>query len=103
MATWPKTYIIDPLPLSLDDDECVNSAHNCGENSSCTNTVGSFICQCNTGYEVGDGHEPSCDNTDECMTGAHVCDPNASCSDTDGSYACACNEGYVGNGTDAVF
>ena len=35
-----------------DDDECANQGggNNCHADAFCTNTVGSFTCECNTGY-----------------------------------------------------
>ena len=40
----------------VDIDECVTGRHNCSENANCTNTNGSFTCQCKEGY-TGDGVE----------------------------------------------
>ena len=36
-----------------DNDECLDDSP-CDANATCTNTVGSFNCSCNTGYD-GDG------------------------------------------------
>ena len=41
------------MPLS-DIDECFDDSDDCVSNSNCTNTNGSFICQCGFGF-VGDG------------------------------------------------
>ena len=43
-------------PFCVDIDECVTGPHNCNENANCTNTNGSFTCQCKEGY-TGDGIE----------------------------------------------
>ena len=43
-------------PFCVDIDECVTGRHNCSENANCTNTNGSFTCQCKEGY-TGDGVE----------------------------------------------
>ena len=43
-------------PFCVDIDECVTGTHNCNENANCTNTNGSFTCQCKEGY-TGDGVE----------------------------------------------
>ena len=40
--------------LLPDVDDCSDSTHNCDTHATCSNTIGSFTCQCNTGYE-GDG------------------------------------------------
>ena len=36
-----------------DINECANDFLN-GCNQICTNTIGSFLCECNSGYELGD-------------------------------------------------
>ena len=38
----------------LDMDECKESQDNCHSDADCTNTVGSYKCQCKKGY-LGDG------------------------------------------------
>lgn len=47
--------INNPLLFTLTDiDKCASSSNDCDANAMCTNTAGSFICDCSTGYE-GDG------------------------------------------------
>ena len=69
----------------------------CADNSACTNTPGSYQCQCLPGYR-GDGYE-NCTNIDECKENPDICDARATCTDTEGSYVCQCVVGYTGNGT----
>ena len=40
-----------------DNDEC-SGLNNCDQNANCTNTDGSYTCECNEGY-AGDGFECS--------------------------------------------
>ena len=42
------------LFVTLDLDECRGSNNHCHQNAICTNTLGSYKCQCATGY-TGDG------------------------------------------------
>ena len=35
----------------LDVNECTNGTHNCHDNASLQNSVGSFNCSCNPGYD----------------------------------------------------
>ena len=49
--------MIDVYPAgttSGDTDECSEGTHDCHTDATCTNTDGSFECNCNTGYS-GDG------------------------------------------------
>ena len=51
LALWSYIFLIS-FP---DVDECANEDENdCGPNSLCTNTEGSYICRCLKGY-IGDG------------------------------------------------
>ena len=51
----PKSVLFLNWILSpVDDDECVSGTDNCDGNANCTNTEGSFTCQCNSGFN-GDG------------------------------------------------
>lgn len=34
----------------VDDDECLESSHDCDVNAVCSNTEGSFACGCKAGY-----------------------------------------------------
>merc|ERR1719478_508085 len=69
--------------------------HDCDANASCTNTVGSWTCACNTGYS---GTGTSCSDVNECTAGTHDCDANADCTNTAGGYSCSCKSGWSGDG-----
>ena len=79
-------------PFCVDIDECTN-LHTCPAKSTCKNTAGSFLCQCDPGFG-GD----LCQDIDECNEKS-TCDLNAECLNTEGSFICSCNLGYRGNGT----
>lgn len=80
---------------TIDVDECSDGTHSCDANAECTNTRGSYQCECNDGY-TGNGFE--CSNIDECATDTDDCDERAQCTDTEGSYACECPDGWIGDG-----
>ena len=69
-----------------DVNECLDTSRCNGENQACRNTLGSFICDCISGYEIqSDG---SCVDINECVEG-HQCDQI--CHNTVGSYYCDCD------------
>ena len=92
----------------------------CDQNASCNNTIGTFVCICNHGYDgtglVCTGNASCYDpinltclipimcvlnqDVDECATNMHTCDvpQRAMCTNTDGSFNCECRPGYTGNG-----
>ncbi|XP_066294756.1 IgGFc-binding protein-like [Branchiostoma lanceolatum] len=75
-----------------DVDEC--GTNNGGCEQTCTNTMGSYVCSCDTGYTLNaDGH--SCDDVDECNTNNGGC--AQTCTNTVGSYYCTCGDGYTLN------
>ncbi|XP_063788812.1 uromodulin-like [Pseudophryne corroboree] len=79
-----------------DIDECAYSwSNNCSH--TCTNTFGSYICNCASGYKknVAD----FCIDIDECSDHTlNACHSLAICTNTIGSFSCSCPYGYYGNG-----
>ncbi|XP_028512646.1 fibrillin-1 [Exaiptasia diaphana] len=86
------SHVMNPNPL--DFDEC-SVADACHANAQCTNTFGSYVCQCKPGYH-GDGK--NCSDIDECSSVSDICDPNAQCTNNNGSYTCSCRLGFSGDG-----
>jgi hypothetical protein len=94
------------LPTCNEDiNECVENATICDSkpNSFCRNTVGSYECVCDKGFEqIGD----KCQNIDECQRStANDCDKNAECTDLtptkdnpDDLFKCKCKLNYEGDG-----
>ncbi|XP_028418860.1 adhesion G protein-coupled receptor E1-like [Dendronephthya gigantea] len=80
------------------DEETVElcTTNPCDANANCTNTVGSYVCFCHSGFT---GNGINCSDTDECAISANDCSPNANCANTVGSFTCQCKAGYTGNGT----
>ena len=67
--------------------------------NNCTNLDGSYICDCNEGYEFvvtdGDYKNGKCEDIDECGTGVHNCDPIAGkCFNDPGTFYCSCEVGF---------
>ena len=79
-----------------DMNECDDDPTNCGDNSDCTNTAGSFYCVCQTGYR-GDARV-LCSDINECDEDPSSCHVNGECSNTNGSFSCQCSTGYSGDG-----
>ena len=84
----------------VDVDECVTVQRNfkvasCPGNSTCDNTIGSYVCNCNDGY-VDKARMVNCVNIDECA--GNPCHKNAICTDIPGSFICECKLGLWGDG-----
>ncbi|XP_072530508.1 adhesion G protein-coupled receptor E2-like [Salminus brasiliensis] len=84
-----------------DYDECKKHKDICGDNSECTNTVGSYFCTCKDGFVPSNGKEiftadqgVTCGDRDECEGNLVDCGRNAVCKNTMGSYYCTCEQGY---------
>ena len=83
------------LYLFLDIDECSLSSSPCHTDATCTNSNGSFECDCQSGYT---GNGSYCEDINECSHGA--CSSLVTCINIPGSYGCGpCPDNYLGNGT----
>ena len=77
-----------------DVDECHHGV-DCGDYSECTNSPGSFTCQCLDGYArspIHDNYYDPCLDIDECASNSHTCDSNAVCINMSPGFNCSCNE-----------
>ena len=83
------------IDFTSDTDECADGTDNCDTNATCSNTVASFTCTCDSGW-TGDG--VTCADVDECADGTNNCDDTAICTNTPGSFMCACDVGWMGDG-----
>ncbi len=77
-----------------DINECMvqsNSVLQCDH--ICINTIGSYRCECNSGYLL-DANRHTCNDVDECsMTRTNNC--HQRCHNTAGSFRCDCYNGYT--------
>ena len=48
--------MVNDVGFFTDINECTTSAHDCHAEAICSNTDGSFTCNCNQGY-TGDGED----------------------------------------------
>ncbi|XDC55462.1 hypothetical protein R6Z07M_006644 [Ovis aries] len=86
-----------------DVDECANP-RSCPEHSTCHNSLGSYSCVCNTGYESRSGKKnfqgprETCEDVDECSRNSTLCGPNSVCTNIPGKYSCSCLPGFFSPG-----
>ncbi|KAJ8002392.1 hypothetical protein DPEC_G00179660 [Dallia pectoralis] len=81
-------FVLDEFNYCRDVNECEGS-HLCQHH--CYNIIGSFICQCEQGYELA-SDQVSCQDIDECTFSSYMC--QWQCLNQPGGYGCACPEGY---------
>ncbi|CBY07539.1 unnamed protein product [Oikopleura dioica] len=77
----------------LNINECVEGSHNCDVDAICTDTPGSFTCECKDDF-LGNGCfcHPICKDT-TCGPGAH-CTLTDNPNNPEGDLECRCNDGY---------
>uniref|UniRef100_UPI00358E1191 fibulin-5-like isoform X2 n=1 Tax=Myxine glutinosa TaxID=7769 RepID=UPI00358E1191 len=78
----------DATGKCVDIDECAGGLHQCRPPHECVNAVGSYTCQCPSGFRNYDRH---CVDINECHFG--YCSHD--CVNTPGSYYCQCNLGFA--------
>jgi hypothetical protein len=52
-------YVINPVALSLDINECAGNGHGCQE--QCENFLGGYQCTCPIGYRLNANDHKTCD------------------------------------------
>lgn len=106
----------------LDINECTEGTAQCPSHSTCGNTIGSFVCNCDSGFrkvaDMCEGNSSSWSlfksycmyiditihaDIDECAARIASCpDVNSHCTNTPGSYQCDCNIGFMNNETACI-
>ncbi|XP_051977305.1 EGF-containing fibulin-like extracellular matrix protein 1 [Xyrauchen texanus] len=81
-------FMPDSQNYCRDVNECAN-ANPCQQ--QCYNLIGSFICQCDVGFELT-SDTVSCQDVDECEFSNYMC--QFQCVNQPGGYSCVCPEGY---------
>uniref|UniRef100_A0A8C7WI39 EGF-like domain-containing protein n=1 Tax=Oncorhynchus mykiss TaxID=8022 RepID=A0A8C7WI39_ONCMY len=88
-GTVPGAMSRETVPPCLADvNECEGS-NPCQH--QCYNIMGSYICQCEQGYELA-SNQASCQDIDECAFSSYMC--QWQCVNQPGGYVCTCPEGY---------
>lgn len=91
-------WTFDPSDIAagcIDVNECDYSqgpGGRCGIQARCTNTLGSYSCQCPEGH-TGDAYK-QCLDIDECQIEGS-CGIGAECINKDGTYSCECPDNTI--------
>ncbi|XP_043388621.1 adhesion G protein-coupled receptor E5 isoform X22 [Chelonia mydas] len=105
-------FFTDTTETCDDINECMEpSPADCGHNTNCNNTAGSYFCTCLNGYEPSSGKtkfmnasENTCQDIDECRGPSPAdCGPHANCTNVPGSSSCSCTDGYEPSSGKAKF
>ncbi len=78
-----------------DVDECALGTHTCSALKACTNTEGSFMCECMPGYT---SYYATCRDVNECSSSTR-CPAHLECVNVPGSFFCVCPSGFWANST----
>ncbi|CAM5125143.1 unnamed protein product [Natator depressus] len=105
-------FFTNTTEICDDINECLEpSPPDCGSNTNCYNTAGSYFCTCLDGYEPSSGKanftdasENTCQDIDECRGPSPAdCGPHANCTNVPGNYSCSCIDGYETSSGKAKF
>ena len=82
----------------IDINECSEGVSGCSQ--LCVNTIGSYTCSCQDGYELSNDNQ-TCTDIDECTIKDNGgCEQI--CHNTNGSYYCSCPTGYLLHNNDHI-
>ncbi|KAM5164568.1 thrombomodulin-like [Mantella aurantiaca] len=91
--------LVDDGKTCIDIDDCAVNPNICDHH--CTNTIGSFVCDCKPGFDLvtnldcdnPHGCPSECVDVNECNSPFTLCEHD--CANLEGSYRCFCFEGFV--------
>ncbi|XP_070772069.1 EGF-containing fibulin-like extracellular matrix protein 1 isoform X2 [Enoplosus armatus] len=94
-VSQPRRTIRCTTGFTADEQNLCRDVNECDVQSPCQhhcyNLIGSFLCQCDQGYELAQD-AVSCQDIDECSFSSYMC--QYQCINSPGSYSCECPEGY---------
>ncbi|XP_041735237.1 adhesion G protein-coupled receptor E5 [Coregonus clupeaformis] len=100
-STQRLNYTADSPDKCIDINECRENKDGCGPNATCNNTIGSYFCICNYGFDSSTGVEIffwgqgiTCEDRNECAEDITICGKHTQCFNTPGDYYCVCNPGF---------
>ncbi|XP_047555940.1 adhesion G protein-coupled receptor E5 isoform X5 [Lutra lutra] len=77
-----------------DVDECQQKPRICKSRGICTNTQGSYTCECPPGLQLNPGDPNLCTDVNECTSGQNPCHSSTHCLNNIGGYKCRCRPGW---------
>ncbi|KAK6312100.1 hypothetical protein J4Q44_G00177640 [Coregonus suidteri] len=100
-STQRLNYTANSPDKCIDINECRENKDACGPNATCNNTIGSYFCICNYGFDSSTGVEIffwgqriTCEDRNECVEDITICGKHTQCFNTPGDYYCVCNPGF---------
>lgn len=88
---WKNGECSEDIDECLLEKEGAGKVHCTGAKEICQNSMGSFECGCETGY---DRESDKCVDIDECQE-ADVCGSGGNCKNLDGNFYCECKSGFL--------
>nr|XP_029135046.1 adhesion G protein-coupled receptor E1-like [Labrus bergylta] len=88
-------------PLSDYINECLDT-NICGDHGDCANDPGSYMCECDKGFDNEPDPKAVCQDIDECVENVTICGPLSNCTNQIGSHNCTCDPGYRGRNADRI-
>ncbi|KAM5238007.1 fibrillin-3 [Ctenodactylus gundi] len=85
---YQGTWRMSPIPYV---NECARDPLPC-RGGTCTNTDGSYMCQCPLGHQLA-AEGSACEDVDECALSDSLC-PHGQCVNVLGAFQCTCRAGF---------